>query len=305
VRLIYLDTTIWNILAHQSPDEEKLCSDVSCANAQITLGLAAFYELMRTYFGTKLDAHDRGRRLFTCLRKFLAQRVPLLKTWEQLLVEEAENAPESIYAISPIENEQRFVTTIKTATKEMSSGSLRPEAEKIVNERKAINRAVGDAAAINTLEQVGFTEWLRSIQADQFGSYLDRESVDEKGQELLAKYLPTVFKQFGKNLRLPPKQMASALLSDFQNRTAHALVRGDIYRSWEFARRDGVNFRPCVPDDSYHVANASCCHFFVTEDRDGQADVARYAVPNIQALLYRREQARFSEWLPQVLSGTT
>jgi hypothetical protein len=305
VKLIYLDTNIWNVLAQQASDEEKLCRDLTLADAQITLGLNAFYEMMRTFYGTRSDAYDRGKRLFTCLRKFLAQRVPLLKTWEEMLTEEAENVSASAYSISPIEQDRNFISTIRMATKEMSSGYLRPELEQIVKKRQAVNEAVGQQAATNARSQPEMNAWLKSVQADQIMAFLDRESVGEMGRELLSKYSKTVLEQFKKKSLLRPLELASALLSSARNKTSHAVVRNDMYRGWDFANRSQSNFRSCIPDDSYHVANAGYCQFFVTEDRDGQAEAARHAVSNIRVLLYEREKANIAEWLPQTISAVT
>jgi hypothetical protein len=305
VQLIYLDTTIWNVLAQQTPDEEKLCRDLSNANTRLTLGLNAFHELLRTFYGTRPDAKSRGKRLFTCLRRFLARSVPLLKTWEQLLVEEADNIYSSVVSISPLEDDPQLLAKIANATRELSSGSLGPQLQDIVDSRKAVNETVGKLAARQTLEQEGMTTWLRSVQPEQLTAYLDQESVGETGQNLLVKYLTSILQQFGRTLRLTPSELASVLLSNPRNKTSRAVVRSDIYRSWEFARNDRSAFRPCIPDDSYHVANASYCQFFVTEDRDGQAEAAKRAVSNIRVLLYEREEAKFADWLPQAVSAVT
>ena len=191
--------------------------------------------------------------------------------------------------------------TIRTAAQELSFGVLRPSVQDIVSKRKAVNKNVGEAATLDTLKQEEMLSHLRTFGPYEIAAYLDRESVGEMGQALLTKYLIQILPQFGVNPSRPTQELATELLSNPRNRAVRALVRNDMYQTWDFARRNRTDFRPCVPDDSYHVANASYCQVFVTEDRDGQTEAAKHAMPDLEVLIYPREQAGLARWLLQSL----
>src|SRR5882724_6725482 len=88
-RLIYLDTTIWKVLSEQAPEGERARQLCSKLDVHFTLGLNAYFEMLKSFFGKRSNALARGKQLFTCLRSYLESGVALLKTWEELLVEEA------------------------------------------------------------------------------------------------------------------------------------------------------------------------------------------------------------------------
>jgi len=140
----------------------------------------------------------------------------------------------------------------------------------------------------------------QSVDPANLSQFLDKESRDITGRRLLAKYLSDIFPTFNMELPFAPEEFAVRLLKSTSNRVAHAIVRSDIYQNWRAAR--GETVRRCVPDDSYHVVNASYCDVFVTEDRDGQGDAAKCAIPGITVLICGNRAVPVAEWLLESLS---
>jgi len=71
VGLIYLDTTIWNVLSEQNPRASKVCQSLAERSLGIVLGLNAYFEMLRSFYGKRPDA---GKRLFQPLhsRRFIS-----------------------------------------------------------------------------------------------------------------------------------------------------------------------------------------------------------------------------------------
>lgn len=294
--LIYLDTSIWNILAEQTPDEDSLCDHLSKRGAQMTLGLNAYYELLRTFYGTKPDKMRRGQRLFTCVRRFLRRGVRLLKTWEQLLIEEAEMAPETRSSIDPFESGE-FEKAMTVGAAELSFGRLDSRLEGMVSRRDAVNSKVIEAASAEVKSQPELLSDLKEIESDDVSAFLTKASTEESGRRLLARHLRDLFVDFKRTAPKNCEQLACSLLKSEVNRTAHALVRVDMYYHWRAAKKPRFSLRNCLANDAYHVVNASYCRGFVTEDRDGQADAAKQAIPGLKPLIYRDRKVPFSGWL--------
>jgi len=74
-RLIYLDTTIWNVLSEQAPEGERARQLCSKLDVHFTLGLNAYFEMLKSFFGKRSNALARGKQLFTCLRSYLESGV--------------------------------------------------------------------------------------------------------------------------------------------------------------------------------------------------------------------------------------
>jgi hypothetical protein len=301
-RLVYLDTSIWNILSRQAPDGEDAHRLSHELNLQFTLGLNAFFELLKSFYGNRPDAVDRGRRLFSCLRDYLESGISILRTWEELLVDEAMRASGRLMSIQLFSDSQ-WRRSVLDGAKLHSRGQLPAGLRGIIERRDAVSEKVRISAEQLIRNQPQLLEDLQRVSPSDIEALLNRESVGKAGQDLLRKYVPQVFKLVTKPMPLTNRQLAQILLSSASNRVAHAVVRSDMYQIWRAARArissgaEGVSFRKCIPDDSYHVVNACYCDVFVTEDDDGQAVAAQYVVPGLKALVYRSRSRPIMDWL--------
>ncbi len=295
-RLIYFDTSIWNVLAEQTLDAASACKSFSEWGVEITLGLNAYFEMLKSFYGKRPDALSRGRKLFACVDQYLGSGVRFVKTWEELLIQESKKTL-GIAASADLFCEEGWQGRLRSAARELASGNTYPGTRELVFKRDAEGGAVRNLASQNISRQPDMMSDLRSVNRANLGKFLDEQIQGSSGRQLLAKYLSQIFPMFNQELPTAADELAARLLESRSNRVAHAIVRSDIYQNWRAARKEFGAVRQSVPDDSYHVVNASYCDVFITEDRDGQADAASHALVDVTALVYRDRQVPLLNWL--------
>ena len=141
-RLVYLDTTIWNILSIQAPEGSDARALADKLNVRLTLGLNALFELLKTFYGKR---PDRGRRLFTCVRTYLQCGVGILRTWEELLVDEATRASGRLMYIDPFSDEE-WHHKIKEGADMHSRGKLPLGLRQLIERRDSVSEKVRASA---------------------------------------------------------------------------------------------------------------------------------------------------------------
>jgi hypothetical protein len=291
--LIYFDTTMWNILCDQSVDARKFQDALRRHGSLVVLGINAYAELVKSFFGRR---PERGPQLISCLDQFLQAGTPVVDSWEKWLIEESRLVSGMIDRFSLFLGE-REQSNIASWTKGLLIHEPPKELQKRLTTRKEQTRILSESAAKALASQPDILEDLRRVQPEDISVFLDQESSRPRAEALLARYLPQVFAANQESLPMQPEPLARALLSMKSHRAAHAIVRVNIYRNWRAARSPKVTFAKCVPEDSYHVANACYCDTFVTEDTDGQADAAIHAIQGIKTLVYRDRHISVADWL--------
>jgi hypothetical protein len=301
-RLIYLDTSIWNLLCDQAADAKKFCDMLAGFDSQAVLGLNAYQEMLKTFYGARANSKHRARQLIRCLDSFVRAGVPTINTWETWLVEESHSVTGKSNGVSVFlrENEQK---NLAASLSSLVDNSPPRELEARLTARKEQNISLRNSAKNTIVRQPEILADLREVKETELSSFLDKESIGVRGAHLLARYLPQVFREMGLTLPMLPDPLASALLAQPSNRASRTIVRTDIYRNWRAANSPGITFPTSVPDDSYHVVNACYCDAFVTEDRDGQATAAINAVPGIRVLIYSDRETPVAEWLVGMLEA--
>jgi hypothetical protein len=300
MRLIYLDTSMWNVLCDQAPNATEVRKQLEANHAQIVLGLNAYFEMLRTPYGKNANI-SRGKNLFELLSQFFDTGLRVIRTWEEMLVQESRNVLEGTFGVDPF-CERSFSDELVSRAKKLASGVRYPGTEDLVRRRDAQSARVASLAEQEIVDQAELRAELRSLMPAELPDFIERRSRGSEGQSLLAKYLPQVFSDCRCEQPIAADELAAKLLQSPTNRTAHATVRSGIYQIWRVTHNQDKTektprVRRDVPDDLYHVANASYCHVFVTENRDGQAEAARYALPGCQILLYGDRKAPFFDWL--------
>jgi hypothetical protein len=298
MRVIYIDTSIWNLLCDQKADPPRLIALLSALNFRLAIGINAYVELLNSFFGKR---PHRARPLLECLNQFIEAGVPIADSWEKWLVEEADivMGRQGVLSLFLSDREQRNVASWTKGL--LHHDPPRELRDRLMKRREQTARLIVSAKE-SLLNQPDIVAELRSVARENLPTFLELEGCSARGHDLLARYLPHVFATIQKPLLVSPVLLASALLSRKTNKAAFGIVRSDIFRNWRAAQCDEINFRACVPEDSYHVANASYFDVFVTEDTDGQADAAMYAVPGIRVLIYCNRAFPISEWLIESLA---
>src|ERR1700737_3915929 len=105
-RLIYFDTSIWNVFAEQARDAASTSSALSKRSVEVTLGLNAYFEMLKSFYGKRPDALSRGRKLFTCVYQCLVSGVRIVKTWEELLIQESRKTLDVAVSTDPFCDER-------------------------------------------------------------------------------------------------------------------------------------------------------------------------------------------------------
>jgi hypothetical protein len=111
-----------------------------------------------------------------------------------------------------------------------------------------------------------------------------------RGRAVLAGHLQA---QFPDNAVKDLSYTAKKLLASRRYRVSHALVRSDLYVNWRCANHGSL--RSDVPDDIFHVVNASYCDLFITTDGD-QASYVGQSLNRSKVLLYDKTEP-LSKWL--------
>jgi len=296
--LIYFDTTIWNVLAQRSPSAASSCQSLSERGIYVTLGLNAYFEMLKSFYGKRLDARARGRKLFACVHECLDSGVRIIKTWEEILIEESKKTLDKTSSID-LFCDAELQRRLRSDASDLASGKIHGWTRELMLKRDLQSEQVRNFASQSISRQPDLVRDLRAVEPAALSTFLDEQVGGPTGCHLLAKYLSQIFPMFKETLPMAADELATMLLESSSNRVARAIVRSDIYQNWRAARKDCTVVQQSVPDDSYHVVNAGYCDQFVTEDRDGQADAASHALFDITASVYRDRQVPFFHWLEE------
>ena len=76
LKLIYLDTVLWNRLKDQNVDPQKLLNDLRTKNSTLVLSGQTVYELSRTFLSSAPGATARAQELFQYLKRYVDAGIP-------------------------------------------------------------------------------------------------------------------------------------------------------------------------------------------------------------------------------------
>jgi hypothetical protein len=273
-RLIYADTSIWNCLCNQKVYREPLLSSLTAQDAQLVLGENVLSEMAKTFQNSD---PCRGRELFSYLKSFLGFGIPLLKPTWAMLIQEALHLLKQGPEAAPLaaDHAQLFRQVEK-----LSEGEFDSRVRHMVLElsSEAYNGRVATRAHLNARPKL--RSILRQVPIQRLPRWIARQASGPRGREVLAGHLHA---QFPSETLKALSYTAKRLLASHRYRASHALVKSDLYLNWRCAVRGSL--RSDVPDDMFHVVNASYCDIFITTDSD-QASYAGHALYNAEVLVY-------------------
>ena len=296
--LIYFDTSIWNILAQQRSIAVPGCRSLAERGIRVTLGLNAYFEMLKSFYGKRPDAESRGRNLFACVYECLISGVHVAKTWEEVLIEEAKNTQDGARPVDTFCDEE-WQTRLTSAARDLAGGKTHDGTRELMQKRDLRSEEVRNFASQSISTQPELVRDLLAIEPAALSKFLDEQVGGHKGHHLVAEYLSQIFPMFNEPLPQAADELATKLLESRSNRVAHAIVRCDIYQNWKAARRNSNTARESVPDDPYHVVNAAYCNQFITADQDGQADAAAHTLYGVRSSVYRGRHVPFFDWLEE------
>jgi len=286
-RLIYAETSIWNRLCDQKVDGKFLLSSLAAQDAQLVLGENVLSEMVKTLQKSDSCSAGRGRELFSYLKSLLPYGVPLLKPTRAILIGEASHVSKQGPEVVPFASDcaQLFRQVDK-----FSDGGFDSRARQLVLELSGAAYNDRVAARAHLTARPRLTSMLRQVSSQKLPRWIARQATGPRGREVLAGRLHA---EFPSNTLSELSYTAKKLLASRRYRVSHALVRSDLYVNWRCANRGSL--RSDIPDDIFHVVNASYCDIFITTDRD-QASYAVHALPSAKVLVYEGS-APLLKWL--------
>jgi len=291
--LVYADTSIWNELCDQSINTRVLKSELEARCARMVLGMNVFYEIVKTFGNSETAAVRRGSDLFLYLKLWIQEDLLVVRQTPEILVEEALHSDgqlRSVRAVLDPGELQRLAFEISM----LASGNVGPQAEQFIQARKATAKQVRIDMSAHLESRPELKSNLRGITLSALGDWLDREARSPRAINMLSGHLIHVLP----NLALSEaNRIAGNLLASREYPLSTALVRNGIYLNWRLANRGSL--RSDVPDDAYHVVNASYCHSFVTTEKD-QGDQVRLSMPSLRVSVYDRSVA-LGTWLADIV----
>lgn len=276
-RLIYADTSIWNRLCDQEVNGEALLSSLEAQDARLVLGENVLSEMVKTFQKSDSCSANRGRELFSYVKSLLSYGVPLLKPTRAILIGEASHVSKQGPEVVPFASD--CVQLFRQVDK-LSDGGFDSRARRLVLELSGAAHNDRVAARAHLRASPKLTSMLRQVSSQKLPRWIARQATGPRGREVLAGHLHA---EFPSNTLSELSYTAKKLLASRRYRVSHALVRSDLYVNWRCANRGSL--RSDIPDDIYHVVNASYCDILVTTDQD-QASYVGHALYNAEVLVY-------------------
>jgi hypothetical protein len=255
-RLIYLDTNLWNRLLDLNVDPSALLSRLERCDSSLALSGQSVYELALTF----QNSAERGRNIFRYLKAYVDagivgayDNLDLLRAEVQALYARA-NSVVAYY--NPADYD-----ALKVEVAKLADGIVDQRAQSFLSKRKELAKAGRQEPKTHLEQRPDMKARLLAVPENGLVAWLDEQVSGEVGTALLIGHLNNVYKSASADAA---KSTAQGLLQHPASRTAKALVRADLYLHWRCARR-GSNPRD-LPDDVYHVLNATYCDVYATAD---------------------------------------
>jgi hypothetical protein len=255
-RLIYLDTNLWNRLLDLNVDPSALLSRLERCDSSLALSGQSVYELALTF----QNSAERGRNIFRYLKAYVDagivgayDNLDLLRAEVQALYARA-NSVVAYY--NPADYD-----ALKVEVAKLAHGIVDQRAQSFLSKRKELAKAGRQEPKTHLEQRPDMKARLLAVPENGLVAWLDEQVSGEVGTALLIGHLNNVYKSASADAA---KSTAQGLLQHPASRTAKALVRADLYLHWRCARR-GSNPRD-LPDDVYHVLNATYCDVYATAD---------------------------------------
>lgn len=260
MRLIYLDTKVWNMLAAEDVDQEKLAGRMQEIGQLLAISNFNRVELEQTYFNG--ERTEGAKRLLRCLRDAQAAGAAYIKDPVETVAAEMwalkEGGPVR-YLYSKNESELHG--------QEVGRCSLDVDESRLseLYERREINQAERRKLASYVVSNVVLRNELRSVPRVELKEWLASKTQSSQGISVLSDILQGRFSD------IPRDQLAHyarELLVSPIGMASRAMVKANIYVFWRYAAQDvvGQPAERSLFDDTYQVVNAAYCDSYVTCD---------------------------------------
>jgi hypothetical protein len=280
--LIYPDTTTWNALCDQDVDAESLTVELAARQARLVLGTNAVYEIAKTFKGTRSGTAERGKQLFTYLSRYVQLTIPLLRQTDDLLREEVRHVTKQTQDLGLFYDGANYEKLMLEVSK-LAQGIFDSRAAHFIPERQADAKKSREELYAHIDQRPHLKQKLAAILDAGIDNWIRQALKEHAARRMLSGHLAAVLAESSlKDLT----RIAKRLLASPQYRVAHAMVRSDLYLNWRYCRRGSLG--KDMPDDNYHIVNASYCEAFVTSDPELVA-YAKHVLKQTGVFLYSRD----------------
>lgn len=290
---VYLETNLWNALCDHPVDAGALMGSLGARGINLGFSDHCVTEMAKTFRGYGTAA-ERGRQLFSCLRRFVDAGARCTK-------QNMEFIPAELTALTSRTEVEPFLSAnehaqLKAEIDKLARGIFDEAANRSIDERIEFARRARQAQ-INHLElRPEMKQKLMAVSPGAFPEWLEEQILSLDGQSILAGHIMRIYPD------APPSDVfgyAGALLANRRFRFARGVVRADLYYNWRCAHR-GSN-RPDLIDDMFHVLNATYCDIYVTKEKNQLEYAGLLLTPDTRVEIY--DGTPVGPWLEQLVSS--
>jgi hypothetical protein len=290
---MYLDTDLWNALFCQKVDPGDLMERLDARGACLAFSSHNLYEIAKSFHETKATTKAKGKELVAFLTAFFNDPVEHPVESSDLLKAEA-FAHKFLRApfASEIFVKASATNLFKQESRALLKEPLRSDIADFISKRKMKTRNL----RVNQMEHLGsrpaLSARLKVIPREQLKSFLDAESTSSQALRILDFHLRHVLPG------LPSgelRRLSNMLLHSGSAPFAHGLIRSALYMNWRAANHGGL--APDVPDDMYHILNATYCDIYATGEAKQSHAIDLLASRTLFRAYPWSESVAINDWL--------
>jgi hypothetical protein len=287
---IYLDTNLWNELFKQGVHPGSLLPSLKGEGKRLVLSDETVYELAKTFAKKGQSGLEKGIGLFTYLKEFITQSVPITKDNMAMVAAEMQALQWLMKEIFPFINPSDY-EIVRTLVDHLSIGEIGDRELEHIDKRLAI-RGFDRQRVIRFLEDnPDVRRDLLAVSRELFPPWLKREADTPNCIDYLAGQIHSYFPERPGE---EASEYAFALQTATANRVSKGMIRRNIYINWRCAHRGSIP-KDLFPDSS-HVVNANFCDVYATKE-SGQAEYAWLLLTPSTCVRIYDAQKPIGEWL--------
>jgi hypothetical protein len=290
---VYLETNLWNALCDHPVDADTLVASLGSRGINLVFSYHCVTEMAKTFQGFGAAA-DRGRQLFSCLRRFVDAGARCAQQNMKLI-------PAELTALTSRTEVELFIsanehTQLKAAIGKLANGIFDETANRFIGEQIEFAKRTREGQISHLQLRPEMKQKLVAVSPNVFPTWLDEQVLSLDGQKILTSHIMRIYPD------APPSAAfgyARALLANPRFRFARGVVRADLYYNWRCAHR-GSN-RPDLIDDMFHVLNATYCDIYVTQEKNQIEYAGLLLSPDTRVEIY--DGTPVNLWLKHLFSS--
>ena len=288
MKLIYLDTNIWDQLCDQNVDPKRFINALASKDYVLVISFHTVYEFARTLAGADPTVIARGRQLCAYAKQYLDLGISCTKDFWEYILAEISTCSASAAALDPRATPEQCAEIKKQLTRLASSDNM-DDAKLFISQRSPFGAKTSQAQHVHMDIRPDLAAYLLKIPHAELADWMSTESRTIFGANA---FLYRFSKMIGTGLT---QEFVLALLGCPQGETVRASVRADLYSNWHEAHHSAN--RASLYDDILHVLQALYCDFYITEDKRQSAYAKLLLTPSTNFDIYRDRNIPIDQWI--------